>query len=57
MCDKHPHLPLVEEETADVWLICDRLIHTPSMHSDPRRIDGVSVCIKCVQIVMLTVFL
>jgi len=30
----HSHLPVVEEETADVCVLCDRLIHSCSMHSD-----------------------
>lgn len=40
----HPHLSVTEEETADACVIRDRLIHIPSMHSDPRR--KVCLCVR-----------
>lgn len=33
----HPHLSVTEEKAADARFIRDRLIHIPSVHSDPRR--------------------
>ncbi len=41
----HPHLSVTEEETADALVIHDRLIYTPSMHSDLGRNVCLCVCL------------